>query len=110
MVYFHGGDFAAGSPDEVDGGRLAARNDVIVVSVAYRLGALGFLAHPDMLTSRVREGEAGVLSVCDLWRGPDRDVLVTNAILHSQGIGNLGLLDQRAALLWIQEHIAAFNG
>lgn len=67
MVYFHSGDFAAGSADELDGGRLAARNDVIVVSVAYRLGALGFLAHPDMLTaeegkeaSRVREGGAGV--------------------------------------------------
>ena len=76
MVYFHGGDFFEGATDEVDGRRLAVDDNVIVVSAAYRLGPLGFLAHPDM-----RRGE-----------------------------GNLGLLDQRAALVWVQEHIHAFNG
>lgn len=59
MVYFHGGGFAAGAADEVDGRRLAADNNVVVVSVAYRLGALGFLAHPDMLKEeKDKEGGA----------------------------------------------------
>lgn len=60
MVYFHGGGFAAGAADEVDGRRLAADNNVVVVSVAYRLGALGFLAHPDMLKEE-KEKEGGAV-------------------------------------------------
>lgn len=57
MVYLHGGDFAVGSADEVDGRRLAQSNNVILVSVPYRVGALGFLAHPDML--KEEDGGAG---------------------------------------------------
>ena len=48
MVYFHGGGFASGAPTEVDGRQLAADNNVVVVTVAYRLGPLGFLAHAEM--------------------------------------------------------------
>ncbi|MBN3512981.1 carboxylesterase/lipase family protein [Mycolicibacterium nivoides] len=46
MVWIHGGAFAGGSGDIYDAGRLAARGGVVVVTVNYRLGTLGFLAHP----------------------------------------------------------------
>jgi para-nitrobenzyl esterase len=42
MVWLHGGGLAFGSADEYDGSRLAANNDVVVVTVGYRLGLLGF--------------------------------------------------------------------
>lgn len=46
MVWIHGGSFVAGSSGIYDARRLVARGDIIVVTVNYRLGALGFLAHP----------------------------------------------------------------
>ncbi|OBB02236.1 carboxylesterase [Mycolicibacterium fortuitum] len=46
MVWIHGGAFAGGSSGIYDAARLAARGDIVVVTVNYRLGALGFLAHP----------------------------------------------------------------
>lgn len=48
MVWIHGGSFVAGSSGVYDAGRLVARGDIIVVTVNYRLGALGFLAHPSL--------------------------------------------------------------
>ncbi len=45
-MWIHGGAFAGGSGDVYDAGRLAARGGVVVVTVNYRLGTLGFLAHP----------------------------------------------------------------
>lgn len=46
MVWIHGGSFVAGSGGIYDSRRLASRGDIVVVTVNYRLGALGFLAHP----------------------------------------------------------------
>ncbi len=46
MVFFHGGGFTGGSGDVYDADALARENNVIVVTVNYRLGALGFFAHP----------------------------------------------------------------
>jgi para-nitrobenzyl esterase len=46
MVWIHGGAFANGSGDIYDARRLVARGNIIVVTLNYRLGALGFLAHP----------------------------------------------------------------
>jgi len=46
MVWIHGGAFVNGSGRIYDAQRLAARGDIIVVTINYRLGALGFLAHP----------------------------------------------------------------
>ena len=46
MVFFHGGGFTGGAGAVYDPAALVAENDVIVVTVNYRLGALGFLAHP----------------------------------------------------------------
>lgn len=64
MVYLHGGGFAAGAADAVDGRRLAAENNVIIVSVPYRLGALGFLAHPDMLGEERKEEVRACVRAC----------------------------------------------
>jgi para-nitrobenzyl esterase len=82
MVWIHGGGFNFGSVTgpRVDGTNLARRG-VVVVSFNYRLGALGFLAHPA------------------LSRESDHHVS-----------GNYGLLDQIAALRWIRANIAAFGG
>jgi para-nitrobenzyl esterase len=82
LVWVHGGGFTSGTSGSLlyRGDHLARRGDVVVVTVNYRLGALGFLAHPAL------EQPDG---------GP---------------IGNWGLLDQIAALRWVQRHIASFGG
>jgi para-nitrobenzyl esterase len=46
MVWIHGGSFINSSADVYDARRLASRGDIVVVTLEYRLGALGFLAHP----------------------------------------------------------------
>ena len=82
MVWIHGGSNRIGSGNEpgYDGGALARRG-VVVVTINYRLGALGFFAHPEL----TRES-------------PHR------------ASGNYGLLDQIAALEWVRENIAKFGG
>jgi para-nitrobenzyl esterase len=82
FVWIHGGAFTTGSSSQAlyDGARLAAKG-VVVVSINYRLGILGYLAHPDLSA----ESPLGIS-------------------------GNYGLLDQVEALRWIQRNIAAFGG
>jgi para-nitrobenzyl esterase len=80
MVYIHGGAYANGSGNGFDGGALA-RHGAVVVTVNYRLGAFGFLAHP-ALTAEDPQAKSG----------------------------NYGLLDQLAALRWVQANAAAFGG
>ena len=83
LVFFHGGGNVSGSsadPDH-DGRDLAARGGLVVVTVNFRLGVLGYLAH-------------GALS---------REHVAASS-------GNYGLLDQIAALEWVQENIGAFGG
>jgi para-nitrobenzyl esterase len=82
MVWIHGGAFSigSGSAPMYEGSVLAQRNDVVVVTVNYRLNLLGFL---------------------NLKEATDGKIPAT---------GNEGLLDQVAALKWVQEHIAAFGG
>jgi para-nitrobenzyl esterase len=82
LVWIHGGALVTGSSSEAiyDGAKLAGQG-VVVVSINYRLGVLGYLAHPE-LSAESREGVSG----------------------------NYGLLDQIAALRWVKANIAAFGG
>lgn len=82
LVYFFGGGFIAGDGSErrYDGASLA-RDGIVVVTVNYRLGVFGFLAHPEL------SGESP----------------------HGAS-GNYGLLDQTAALRWVHDNIAGFGG
>jgi para-nitrobenzyl esterase len=83
MVYLYGGGFRRGSASTplYWGGELAKNKGVIVVNLAYRLGPLGFLVHPE-LTAESPHHVAG----------------------------NYGLLDMIAGLEWVQRNIAAFGG
>jgi para-nitrobenzyl esterase len=90
MVWIHGGSFVSGSGAGAlyRGGTLARERDVVVVTVNYRLGILGFLAHPALEDP----GQAWLDGAP--WTG----------------IGNWGLADQVAALKWVHLHIAEFGG
>ncbi len=82
MVWIHGGGFTRGSGTATayDGENLA-RKGVVLVTINYRLGIFGFLAHP---------------------------ALTAESEHHASG--NYALLDQLAALEWVQKNIAAFGG
>lgn len=82
FVWIYGGGFVEGSSavPVYDGAGLASKG-LVVVTVNYRVGVIGFLAHPD------------------LTRESDRN-----------SSGNYGLLDQLAALEWVKRNIAAFGG
>ncbi|MGN6179364.1 MAG: carboxylesterase/lipase family protein, partial [Mucilaginibacter sp.] len=82
LVYFYGGGFMAGDGSEYryDGESLATKG-IVTVTVNYRLGIFGFLAHPE---------------------------LTQESPHHASG--NYGLLDQHAALEWVKKNIAAFGG
>jgi para-nitrobenzyl esterase len=80
MVWIHGGALVVGESDDYNPTALVQRG-VIVVTINYRLGALGFLAHP-ALASESPQGAAG----------------------------NYGLMDQQAALQWVQRNIRNFGG
>ncbi|AKS35739.1 carboxylesterase/lipase family protein [Mycolicibacterium goodii] len=61
MVWIHGGGFVNGSSDVYDAARLASRGDIVVVTVNYRLGTLGFLAHPALGAA----GDVGNYGIAD---------------------------------------------
>lgn len=82
LVYFYGGGFMAGDGSEPRyDGESMARNGIVAITVNYRLGVFGFLAHPE---------------------------LTKESPFHASG--NYGLMDQGAALQWVQQNITAFGG
>jgi len=82
MVWIHGGAFVTGSgSDQIYDGAALARQGVVVVTLNYRLGSLGFLAHA-LLSAESPQNISG----------------------------NYGLLDQLAALQWVQRNIDKFGG
>jgi para-nitrobenzyl esterase len=81
LVFIPGGEFINGTSSLYDGSALATRSGMVVVTINYRLNVFGFLALPALTKE-----------------APD----------HSSG--NYGLLDQQAALRWVQRNIAAFGG
>jgi para-nitrobenzyl esterase len=82
LVYFYGGGFVAGDGSEprYDGASMAKKG-MVVLTVNYRLNIFGFFAHPAL-----------------------------SAESPYKASGNYGLLDQNAALKWVQKNIAAFGG
>ncbi len=82
MVWIYGGGFVMGATSTpLYSGEQLAKMGVIVVSIAYRVGPLGFLAHPDLTAESPQKAS-----------------------------GNYGLLDQIAGLQWVQRNIKAFGG
>jgi para-nitrobenzyl esterase len=82
LVWIYGGGFAGGATS-IPGysGEILAKKGVVLVSIAYRLGPIGFLAHPEL-----------------------------SAESPNHVSGNYGLLDMIAALQWIKKNISAFGG
>ncbi len=81
-VWIHGGAFLGGYGSEIEfDGAEFARRDVILVTINYRLGPLGFLALPQLAVEDIH-----------------------------QTTGNYGILDQIAALKWLRDNIASFGG
>ncbi|WP_456600325.1 carboxylesterase/lipase family protein [Blastococcus sp. SYSU DS0616] len=81
MVWIHGGSWRTGTGAAYDAAKLAVEGDVVVVTINYRLGPLGFMAQEDL--SRENGDVAS---------------------------GSAGLLDQQAALRWVERNIRAFGG
>jgi para-nitrobenzyl esterase len=82
LVYFYGGGFVAGDGSEPRyEGESMARRGIVAITVNYRLTVFGFLAHPELTKES-----------------------------PSKSSGNYGLMDQTAALRWVQQNIAAFGG
>jgi para-nitrobenzyl esterase len=82
LVYFFGGGFVAGDSSEPRyDGESMAKKGIVALTVNYRLGVFGFMAHPE---------------------------LTKESPHHASG--NYALLDQNAALQWVQKNIAAFGG
>jgi len=82
LVYFYGGGFVGGDGSEARyDGESMAQKGIVAITINYRLGIFGFFAHPEL----------------------------TKESPHNAS-GNYGLLDQHAALLWVQANIAAFGG
>src|SRR3954466_4209906 len=82
LVYLYGGGFRAGDGSEPRyDGESMARRGIVTLTVNYRLAEFGFFAHPE---------------------------LTAESLHHASG--NQGLLDQAAALQWVQQNIAAFGG
>jgi para-nitrobenzyl esterase len=82
MVWIYGGGFQAGATSEPrQEGHNLAKQGVVVVSMNYRLGIFGFFVHPELVAES-----------------------------PNKAAGNYGLLDQTAALAWVQRNIAGFGG
>ncbi|MFT4030809.1 MAG: carboxylesterase family protein [Siphonobacter sp.] len=82
LVYFYGGGFMAGDGSEPRyDGESMAQKEIVAITVNYRLNVFGFLAHPE---------------------------LTKESPYHMSG--NYGLMDQWAALEWVQANVAAFGG
>jgi para-nitrobenzyl esterase len=85
-LFIHGGELQNGTGLDYFPVNMVAANDIIVVTINYRLGALGFLAQKAL--------EAGK----------------SNIFENVGDAGNYGLMDQHFAMTWIQKHITAFGG
>jgi para-nitrobenzyl esterase len=83
VVYIHGGSFTGGSAIDYNGVKLANDQQIVVVTVNYRLGVFGFLAGNELQNEKNSDGQPSL---------------------------NVGLLDQKKAFEWVRNNIAAFGG
>ncbi|MEV4216009.1 carboxylesterase/lipase family protein [Micromonospora sp. NPDC049662] len=102
LVWLHGGDFRFGQGDAYGGERLAADGDVIVVTVNYRLGALGFLAHPALAGPDGSTGNYGLQDQQAALRWVRR-----NATAFGGDPGSVTLAGQSAGATSVCAHLAA---
>ena len=86
FIWIYGGALVNGAGSDYDPSVMVAENDIIVVTINYRLGSLGFLA-------------ASVLAATE-----------PNAFQNVGDAGNYGLMDQQFAMAWVHDNIAAFGG
>jgi para-nitrobenzyl esterase len=86
FIWIHGGALTGGAGSDYDPSVMVADNDIIVVTINYRLGSLGFLAASVLTATR------------------------PNAFENVGDAGNYGLMDQQFAMAWVQNNIAAFGG
>jgi para-nitrobenzyl esterase len=86
FIWIHGGALVNGAGSDYDPSVMVANNDIIVVTINYRLGSLGFLA-------------ASVLTAT-----------APSAFENVGDAGNYGLMDQQFAMAWVHDNIAAFGG
>jgi para-nitrobenzyl esterase len=86
FIWIHGGALVGGAGSDYDPSVMVAENDIIVVTINYRLGSLGFLA-------------ASVLAATE-----------ASAFQNVGDAGNYGLMDQQFAMAWVHDNIAAFGG
>jgi para-nitrobenzyl esterase len=86
FIWIHGGALVNGAGSDYDPSVMVADNNIIVVTINYRLGSLGFLA-------------ASVLAATQ-----------PNAFQNVGDAGNYGFMDQQFAMAWVQQNIAAFGG
>jgi para-nitrobenzyl esterase len=89
MVWIHGGALVTGESNDYDP-TVLVQDGVIVVTINYRLGALGFLAHPAFASEKTDPG-----------RGREID---------PNSAGDYGLMDQQLALAWVRDNIVFFGG
>jgi para-nitrobenzyl esterase len=109
MVWLHGGAnrFGAGSHPLYDGSAFARRG-IVLVTLNYRLGPLGIFAHPALLR------ELGVEPPSFINRMRHRALRLidqdSEEAADLEPVANYGLMDQLAALRWVQTNVAAFGG
>jgi para-nitrobenzyl esterase len=86
FVWIHGGALITGTGAIYDPSVMVAENNIVVVTINYRLGALGWLVEPGLLAA------------------------ASNFFQNAGDAGNYGLMDQQFALQWVQRNIARFGG
>jgi para-nitrobenzyl esterase len=86
FLWIHGGALVTGSGAEYDPSVMVAENNIIVVTINYRLGALGWLVEPGLLAT------------------------TPNSFQNAGDAGDYGQMDQQFAMQWVQRNIAGFGG
>jgi para-nitrobenzyl esterase len=122
MLWIHGGGNSLGHSGNSDGGRLAVAHDLIVLTINYRLGPMGWFRHPALsprspAEEAVFETDGAARRDASAPAGPDAGVLeqpepgaAHDAAFLAEASGNWGTLDILFALQWVQDNIAGFGG